>query len=395
MERYDFEFHFRLDIVAVAQQHIVDPSVALLVVPVRCGQCPSCPWNDYCRPILEAGWGDVSLLPRVGWAQWKVHRDLGVSNRRALAVLDWRTACAVAAGVDVIGLRTISASLPSETSVLVLGTVWKPVKQLAQLDAMGIHTVADLLALDMPTAQYSGSGLTSLPDQIDLARAALGPEPVYRRRGVDQVAVPRADVEVDIDMECSEVGVYLWGCLLTRRRDGEVLRSEYISFLTWAPLTPVSEAENSLGFWRWLMRVRSTAHEHNHTFRAYCFNAGAENQYLRRLGLSADIVDDVENFIESDEWVDLLRLWDSQLITGGASALKTVASLIGFHWDVDNPGGGESMVRYDDAAAGDEAARRWLTDYNRGDVEATCDLREWMGSAVVPCVDFLAQGYFS
>jgi len=387
MERYDFEFHFRLDIVAVADQHKADPTVKLLVVPVRCGECPTCPWNDYCRPILEAGSGDVSLLPRVGWTQWRIHRDHGVTDRAGLAALDWRTASAVAAGVDVAGLQAVAAALRTDASVLELGSVWRSAKQLEQLEAMAVHTVGDLLSLDAETARYSGSGLTSLPEQIDMARAALGRDPVYRRRGVDQVVVPRADVEVDVDMESSEVGVYLWGNLLTDRTNPGAPRSEYISFLTWEPLTPEREAENSFAFWRWLMGVRSTAHSQNLTFRAYCYNAGAENQYLRRLGLSAGIAEDVEDFIGSDEWVDLLKVWDSQLITGGASGLKVVAPLIGFHWQVDEAGGGESMVRYDDASAGDDAARRWLLDYNRGDVEATRGLREWMGSAVVPGVD--------
>ena len=389
MERYDFEFHFRLDIMAVAEQHKSDSSVALLVVPVRCGECPTCPWNDHCRPLLEAGSGDVSLLPHVGWAQWKIHRDHGVTQRAGLAALDWRTASLVAAAIDVASLQKVAATARTDASVLDLTSSGTPTKQLEQLRFMGVHSVGDLLALDAATARYSGSGLTSLPEQVDMARAALGVDPVYRRRGIDRVVVPRAEIEVDIDMENSEVGVYLWGNLLTDRTNSGAPRSEYVSFLTWEPLTPEREAENSFAFWRWLEGVRETARARRLSFRAYCYNASAENQYLRRLGLAAGIADDVEDFIRSDWWVDLLRVWDAQLITGGPSGLKVVAPLIGFGWKVDDPGGGESMVRYDAAAAGDDAARRWLLAYNRGDVEATLALRDWMGLTVVPGVDEL------
>ncbi len=182
MERYDFEFDFRLDILAVAAQHRADPKVQPLVVPVRCTECPGCPWNAHCRVILEAGTGDVSLLPRIGWTQWKVHRDHGVRDRAALAALDWGTARAVATGVDLTGLRAAAAGRAPEMPVLELGDAWKRTRDLERLQEVGIATVGDLLALDDATAGYSGSDLTSLPEQIDLARVALGGQRVYRRR---------------------------------------------------------------------------------------------------------------------------------------------------------------------------------------------------------------------
>jgi predicted RecB family nuclease len=390
MERYDFEFDFRLDIVAVAERHVLDPRVDLLVVPVRCAECPSCPWNGYCGVRLEARSGDVSLLPRIGWNQWRVHREHGVTNRAALAALDWRTGSLVAVGIDLRRLRVLASSLPAETRVLDLGAVWKPARQLKTLDACGVRTAGDVLALDAATAAYSGSGM-ALHEQIDLARAALGPSAVYVRRGVGVPDAPRGDIEVDVDMESSEVGVYLWGCLLTKRTGLGAPTSEYRAFVTWEMATPEREAANSLEFWHWLMGLRASAHEGGLSFRAYCYNAGAENQYLRRLGLSAGLESDVASFIASDEWVDLLEVWNRQFITGTSSGLKTVAPLVGHKWEVDDAGGAVSMVWYDIAVAGDHVARRWLLDYNRGDVEATLALRDWVGPTEVPTVEGLAE----
>jgi len=380
MDRYDFEFAFRLDVVAVAEQHKRDPSVDLLTVPVKISECGSCPWWGYCRPQLETPPGDVSLLPRIGWSQWKIHRDHGVTNRAELAGLDPRTARLVAGGIDVTAL--LAAAPDAELADVVSE------KTLALLASEGIATCAELQSLSARTASYSDVGLSVLPTHIDLARAALGRAPVYRRRGVREVVVPRADLEVDVDMENTELGCYMWGSYISDRSNTGIAKTGYRAFVTWNPLTPDVEADNSLRFWRWLMEIRERCHQAGTTFAAYCYNAGAENTYLRRLAIAEEpVTEEIDAFIDSGEWIDMLREWDSQLITGGSSSLKTTAPLAGFQWEVDDAGGGESMIKHDLATQGDKAAQDWLLAYNRGDVEATLAIRNWMGSTVLPGIE--------
>jgi hypothetical protein len=380
IERYDFEFAFRRDIVAVSEQHQRDPSIPLLTVPVKISECESCPWWDYCRPQLEEPPGDVSLLPRIGWTHWKIHHDHGVTNRAELAALDPRTARLVAGGVDVAAL--IQVGRDADLADLASG---KALTLLAEEDIM---TTADLHGLCSRTASYSDVSLGVLPTHIDLARAALGPDPVYRKRGVSKLVITRADVEVDIDMENTEVGCYLWGSYVTDRSGTNVADTGYRAFVTWEALTQAGEAENSIRFWRWLMNVRHRCHEAGLTFAAYCYNASAENAYLRRLAIGKDtLADEIEGFIASDEWIDILKVWDSQVITGGSSSLKRVAPLVGFRWEIDDPGGGESMIKHDLAVHGDSDAQNWLLKYNRGDVEATLAVRTWMASNEVLAID--------
>lgn len=340
---------------------------------------------------LAAGSGDVSLLPHVGWRQRRVHRDHGVTDRAALAGLDHRTATLVAAGVDLRPILSAAAALGGQTPVAdVVGQ--RKRAQLTALAAAGITSLADAGSLHPLTASYCDQPMADLPDQIDRARAALGDQPAYRARNVARVSVPRADVEVDIDMENTAGGVYLWGALVTAGPGVPApidAYAGYHAFCSWEPVTGQLEADLFSQFWHWLSALRGDAEEAGLSLSAYCYNAAAESTQMRRLAGACGLDGQVAGFLASPQWVDLLRVFDSQIVTGSATGLKTVAALAGFSWSVQDPGGAESLARYDAATSADQgtaaAARDWLLAYNEDDTRAMLALRAWLDRAASDC----------
>jgi predicted RecB family nuclease len=379
MELYDLEFAHRLAVHAAALEHIGSAAAPLLAEPITCRQCDMCQWRSWCAERLEAV-ADLSLLPGVGVARRRLYKSNGVENLQDLAALDWTTAELLRCKVDLVDLRAQVRDLPGSTP---LDTVIpKRKKQLEDLASLGFATVADLAGVDLEVLdRHAGVGST-LSTQIELARARVGPSPAYRRHEVERIGVPRGDVEVDVDMESTNDGCYLWGALVTDRRVATPA-PRYVSFATWDPDLEAGELVAFKGFWSWLSDERARAESDGSSFRAYCYSRNAEQGHMTRIADRLGLRDEVDRFVTSEAWVDLLEVVKTQLITGRGMGLKETAPLASFAWRSDDIGGQSALVNYDSAAddtdpAAQVEAQRWILEYNEDDVRATAALRAWL-----------------
>lgn len=384
LERYDFEFSFRLDVIACALTQGQPGAGPPIVIPLYKRECDQCEWRDVCVPELEAA-DHVTLVPNIGYPQWVVHRDHGITTRTELAALDAPTASLLDQGVDLARWQQEAAALPADTPIDEIPS--RAPKQRQTLLDHGIRVAGDLLALDATTAAYSGATLSNLTTSIDLARLGVT-NIVARARGVTEIVVPRADVEIDIDLESSGERVYLWGTLLSGSVPG--IATGYQPFATFDVLDDDREAELFADFWAWLTHLRQNAADAGLSLRAYCHSGpSAENRQLRsackRFAGRPRIptLEEVDTFLASALWVDMREVVTSQLLTPFGTGLKALASYAGFTWRDGDPGGEQTLAWYELATAHADASVRTenqhrLLEYNDDDCRATRHLREWL-----------------
>ncbi len=469
LAHYDHGFGFRLEVIANRLAREADPEVAPRVVPVRIGQCSTCPWDLVCRTELEAI-DHVSLLPRSTFDHYRSHSARGITTRAQLAQLHWPTAHLMhgphprAAPVDLVALQEVVAPLPPHTPI---DHVFRPPERpdghhavqlhlvglepegyhdpvvdepldpddpvnevddeeagahtdgehdllderqplvpreridqvIQRFRGAGIHTVADLSVIDPLTASYSGVPCGHLPSVIDQARAAVADRP-FLARGLGRPQVRRADVEVDVDMENVEEGVYLWGTLVSgsaRVLTTVGVAAGYQPFYSWGPMTPTAQAEVFGRFWHWLSALRHACRQAGLTFAAYCYTSAEHQKMLQILSEAPPGADlptrhDVDAFVGSEEWIDLYDVVRSSLVVGHGLGLKRIAPLAGFRWRDDDAGGLQSMTWHREVVDNPDPAvraenRSRLLVYNEDDVRATHAVREWLSTAPIPSIE--------
>lgn len=270
------------------------------------------------------------------------------------------------------------------------------VSAVEKLAAAGIETIPQLAALDHSTLDINATlpYFKGLERHVDAARVYLhGGKFPFSKRNADIPHVPRADVEIDFDVENDDV-LYLLGNYITRRLpDGSYDDGEFVSFHYFDRKDPSEEGRQLAAFWKWLHDIVNETLAAGKTIAVYCY-AGSFAEIPRMKEASArnsqvpgvPSVEEVAHLATESWWVDMLPIvrelhWPTRRL-----GLKDVAKLAGFSWDADDAGGGNSIVWYRRACdpTDPEAAslQAKLLQYNEDDVQATLYLRRWLHQGV-------------
>ncbi|SDB80722.1 RecB family nuclease, putative, TM0106 family [Raineyella antarctica] len=329
LERYDHEHGFRVSIAAVAMQQGLPDAPEPLVLPIVNKECPRCEWWETCRPQLH---------------------DHDLSLRIDKSPLD--------------------------------------IREISVLRRLGINTIDDLAAVDLddlmphylPEVQHrpgadrrlvlAAHRSRLLADGRSLERITTGP-----------IIVPRADLEIDFDIEnSSDDRVYLWGFLVTDTSTGE---QHYRHFSSFADLDAAAEARLAVEAMTWLQGLAAG----HRTVLVYHYSPYEVNRLGRLAEQTREPVLEQARAWAGDHFVDLFATVREHWFGAHGLGLKVVAHEgAGFTWRDDDPGGLNSQAWFDEAVhsedpADREASRRRVLEYNEDDVRATAALRDWLSGA--------------
>ena len=306
----NFEFTFRLEHARSCHQYQGIRRPACWWCRCRSASARSAPGGRGAARCCRQARGMSAWCPMWAGGSGASTATTGSVHAADLAALDHRTAALVAAGVDLRPVIAALDAMPDDTPLAdVIGGHRKA--QLTRLAGAGLDVLGDARVLAPRTAAYSDAPMRDLPEQIDLARAALGSSPAYHHRGSRgcgcRAATSRSTWTWRTPRTASPVGRPAFRRASTANRDG------YYPFGTWEALTGDIEAEVFGRFWVWLTRAAPRCGRCSLVFRAYCYNAAANTQ-MRRIAAAAGLADEVAAFIGSGQWVDLLRVFGNQIV---------------------------------------------------------------------------------
>jgi predicted RecB family nuclease len=229
--------------------------------------------------------------------------------------------------------------------------------------------------------------LGRIADHADAAWVAEhGGGMLHRRRGITDNRPPRADIEIDLDVEFDTPPLsYLWGALVTNRSGQEFPQADgYRAFVNWTKPSTKSDRTLFVELWTWLQTVRLDAEQLGRSLAIYCWSSAERTRLLASATSEREAV--IELTDHSGLWVDLLAHVRRVAVTPESQSLKFIAKLAGFSWRDDDPGGMASVEWFVRAVDGDKLQRPRLLAYNEDDVLATLAVREWLTNTELPAL---------
>jgi predicted RecB family nuclease len=388
-------------VVAIVEREIArkdDPTLPHLSSPEWKQECKTCPWQTVCHDKMSVE-DHISLLPGVTPAKLEAHYNAGITTVAQMAKLDVLTASLVEAGVvrlhDVI-VEAKESTHATDTLADVLGRIEVTPREVgsitAKLTAAGLISAAQLAQLDLTTARYE-PGTKGLVKNIDQARVedfarVRRTTSVFQARGVENLVIPSAPVEIHVDMENDE-HIYLWGMYTNWHYKGGRVRRDYHAFVSWEG-TNEGEARAFSEFWSGLMSMidKARAQEGENGVRVFHYSP-AEDRCMRHLAEEyagqpgIPTLDEVNAFLASDTWVDLYPVLATQFVWPCEDmTLKSLAKYVLFVWRDDDPSGSNSVVWYqlalDESQPEHDKWRTRILEYNEDDCRATAALLEWL-----------------
>jgi predicted RecB family nuclease len=335
LSRYRHEHRFRVRVAARARQQTgADTDPPLVASPVRIPECFRCEWWPTCRTSLT----------------------------------------------DDISVRIERSPLDA--------------REIMTLRSLGISTITDLATSDVDAL---------LPDYLPRVAHRGGAEARLRlaaRRGrllaqgtrlervtSDAIALPQAEVEIDLDIETSVNNrIYLWGFLVHDRRQPDS-EPRYHPIHHFSALTPARELDLAEEAATWL---RACIAELGDPQALVWHYSTYETTALQRLSrLSADRPKSVLHWLNRfarKHFIDLFPIVKANFFGVDGLGLKAVATAgAGFTWRDPSPSGLNSQFWFADAIHGPtaqlrQAAAARILRYNEDDVRATWALRQWLRS---------------
>ena len=265
-----------------------------------------------------------------------------------------------------------------------------------------IRTWAELANASASDLKMSGWPKPQI--EIDHARARLsGGSFPFTPRSNDDLSVPRADVEIDFDMESigkSEANgrldcVYLWGTLTT-------IRNEKVRRLLGNPTEGFrgfsifednkTESDALVSFWSWAQDWIAKSKEHDFSLKFYCYHGTAEHTAMKNVSkrsngkIGVPSLDEIERFKQSEYWLDIENYVKKFIWSTENQQLKTVGKIAGAKWE-EGANGALSIVWFDTwnrstDSAERESLKNQLLEYNTNDVEATLIIRNWINDGL-------------